>query len=362
MRIGCAVSLLGSSLLFLPDSAQAQGTRRVSFQVENRDGTPRARILIEVRDSADGRTLENRTDNAGIAQFDLAAGRYYYEALDEGRSLARGSFTVPALQVAQQVELILNVPIPDLTPSNRFNLNDINYFSSGGAGGRESATGESYSAQVKFRVSVRYRIIDLTSIKDSISGIYATFSQQSLWNIRDSSAPFFDNNYRPGAFLYLRAFAQPKNLRPYFGVVHESNGRSGPQSRGWNRAYAGMTFGRVNSDVFSGGVALWLPWGVEEQHADIVDFAGRGEAEFYWQPHARDGDPGLLTVHTRTRVWGKQILSNAELNVLLHLNAVQCLSKLSAALHFQVFHGSAETLLTYRDRRTVARVGLAVLR
>lgn len=346
-----------------PAASQVAEARRVVFLVTDAHGMGVSDAVVTVRDSTGVLAREQATRASGEATFHLPLGTYAYSIAVRGIDVAKGQVDVGdagVLALSKQPGILVNSPVPGLPASDRFNLNDINYFSTGPDGRRPTALADTYASQVKFRVSIRYKLSNLPLTKDAVAGVYATYAQQSLWNIRDESAPFFDNNYRPGVFLYTPEITGA--ARAYAGVMHESNGREEPQSRGWNRLFGGITVGRVNHSRVSGGATVWHAFGLEQNNMTLRDYAGRGEAEVYVQPFATKGEPGLVTVHARTRLAGKSLITNAELNLLLQPSSLPSFHWLSAAIHAQLFRGYAETLRVFDHRHTSFRLGLALFR
>ena len=89
-----------------------------------------------------------------------------------------------------------------------------------------------------------------------------------------------DKNYEPEMFLSLDnnweifGFTNRVNI---FGLANQSNGRSEPLSRSWNRLYAGFVFERGN---FASGLKIWwrIPEDAEDDNnPDIEDYLGNFE-------------------------------------------------------------------------------------
>lgn len=121
--------------------------------------------------------------------------------------------------------------------------------------------------EVKFQLSIK------TPVWDNIFGehgtLYAAYSQISFWQAYNTqvSAPFRENNYEPELFLSFETGYRLPGLTSQvvsIGVNHQSNGRSEPLSRSWNRIIANL--------VFSVGERTYLtlrPWyRIPESNAD----------------------------------------------------------------------------------------------
>lgn len=109
---------------------------------------------------------------------------------------------------------------------------------------------------------------DALGLGEKISFAYA---QNSWWQITQDSAPFRESNYRPE--LYVSApvpFADELKI----GVMHESNGKGGEESRSWNRLYAQSTW---SADGFSITPRAWYAFWLDRTNEDIADYMGYGD-------------------------------------------------------------------------------------
>jgi phospholipase A1 len=111
---------------------------------------------------------------------------------------------------------------------------------------------------------------------------YFAYTQLAMWQLynNDISSPFRDTNYEPELFLLFKndwrifGFTNRVNL---LGFVHQSNGRSEPLSRSWNRVFASFVFKRGNL-AFS--IKPWnrIHEGIDvDDNPDIEDFLGNFE-------------------------------------------------------------------------------------
>ncbi len=95
--------------------------------------------------------------------------------------------------------------------------------------------------EVKFQLSLAFPLWRGILGENSLLG--ASYTQKSWWQLSNSkeSAPFRETNYEPQLFL---GFATDYQLAGWtlrdveMGYNHDSNGRSDPTSRSWNRLYA----------------------------------------------------------------------------------------------------------------------------
>jgi len=152
------------------------------------------------------------------------------------------------------------------------------------------------------------------------------------------------------------------------GLEHESNGRDGVDSRGWNRFYgfinAGAYFG---TDVYATlGLKGWLPpFAVDQYNHDIVDYLGYGEgtAVLGYDPGQPTwwggGDVGVKYFHGKSGGWGRQ---GTELFAQWRPAYDDRVSfwRFTPYIYAQFFHGYAEYLLNYNQKDTAFRIGFYV--
>lgn len=101
--------------------------------------------------------------------------------------------------------------------------------------------------EVKFQLSIK------TPLWENMFGdngtLYVAYSQVALWQAYNSkiSAPFREINFEPEVFLAFRTDYRLAGLTGTLmtlGFTHQSNGRSEPLSRSWNRVVANFVFNR----------------------------------------------------------------------------------------------------------------------
>ena len=112
------------------------------------------------------------------------------------------------------------------------------------------------------------------------------YTQRSFWQVYTPrlSRPFRETNYEPEVIATFSTGNQEDGWKLLnLGLVHQSNGRSLPQSRSWNRVYAqaGWEWGRLS--VL--GRAWWrIPEDPEKNdNPDITDYLGYGDVLLRWQ-------------------------------------------------------------------------------
>ena len=142
---------------------------------------------------------------------------------------------------------------------------------------------------IKFQLSFSRRITateemsdtPLIGALDDDSPLFFAFTQRAWWDICRHSSPFRETNYAPSLF-----WSRPHRLfgvdtRVFVGYIHESNGRDGDASTGWDRVFvrARVPFGRSDRAPrrWTADLALWEPFKVSDNNPDLEQFAGYGE-------------------------------------------------------------------------------------
>lgn len=180
--------------------------------------------------------------------------------------------------------------------------------------------------------------------------LWMAYTQLAHWQVYNEalSRPFRELNYEPEVMLNfpMKVKVGPATLRMAgVGLNHQSNGRSLPYSRSWNR----ITFhlGVVGDDW-----QLFLrPWvrldDADDENPEITDFLGRASATFVY----RLGDHGLYS-NLRSNLSAGHHRGSVELNYLFPIKG-------TLRGHVQFFHGYGETLIDYNHRQTTLGIGLS---
>lgn len=144
------------------------------------------------------------------------------------------------------------------------------------------------SVEAEFQISFKAR---LWATDNRRFGVWAAYTQQSQWQIYNDelSRPFRETNYQPELMVSAQpdlSFAGFTWKLFNFGYNHQSNGRSDPISRSWDRLVA--EFG-----IERGNFALLLrPWIVlsdgDDDNPNITDYYGYGDitAVYKWGDHS----------------------------------------------------------------------------
>ncbi|CCJ90903.1 Phospholipase A1 precursor [Cronobacter turicensis 564] len=128
--------------------------------------------------------------------------------------------------------------------------------------------------EVKFQLSLAFPFWRGIMGPNSVLG--ASYTQKSWWQLSNSgqSSPFRETNYEPQLFL---GFATDYDLAGWtlrdveFGYNHQSNGRSDPTSRSWNRLYTRLM--AQNGDWLV-EVKPWYVIGDTDDNPNITKYMG----------------------------------------------------------------------------------------
>ena len=134
--------------------------------------------------------------------------------------------------------------------------------------------------EIKYQLSLKSPL--WTEIADSTISLWMAFTLQSWWQAYSSqiSAPFRETNYEPEIFaaLPVKASLLGLNVREVaLGLSHQSNGRTDPLSRSWNRVTSRVLFDNGN---LAGYVKLWarIPEGAaDDDNPNIERYMGQAE-------------------------------------------------------------------------------------
>ena len=209
------------------------------------------------------------------------------------------------------------------------------------------------STEAKFQLSFKTKAIE--NIFGDNGDLWLGYTQSSRWQVynEDESRPFRETNYEPEASLIFRSNYEIFGLSGrLLGLTfnHQSNGRSDPLSRSWNRVMLNVGLERDN-------FALMLrPWyrisedSEDDNNANIDDYVGRGDltAFYRWNEH----DFSVMLRHSLKG--GEDSHGAMQFDWAFPING-----KLRG--HFQLFDGYGESLIDYNHRATYAGIGVSLL-
>lgn len=209
------------------------------------------------------------------------------------------------------------------------------------------------SMEAKFQISLKTKAVENVFGKNG--DLWLGYTQSSRWQVYNSeeSRPFRETNYEPEASLMFRTNYNLLGLNGrLLGVTlnHQSNGRSDPLSRSWNRVMLNLGFEKDN-------FALMLrPWYRMEEdfnddnNPDIKNYMGRGDmtAFYRWKEH----DFSLMLRHS--------LKGGDDSHGAVQFDwAFPIKGKLRGNL--QIFDGYGESLIDYNHRATYVGLGVSLM-
>ena len=129
--------------------------------------------------------------------------------------------------------------------------------------------------ELKFSFSLeRPMLYDFFWLDEKISLAY---TQTSWWQVTQDSMPFRESNYQPEIFMQIPISSFDFIEYAKFGLMHESNGKDGANSRSWNKAYAETSLNFGNLSITP---RIWHSFYFDATNDDIRRYMGHGELKF----------------------------------------------------------------------------------
>jgi phospholipase A1/A2 len=215
----------------------------------------------------------------------------------------------------------------------------------------------------RFQISFKYQLFSSTGevarAFPAIRGLHLAYTQSSLWDLDSTSKPFVDTSYKPEVFYAMRRVdggrvADWLRLDLQAGFQHESNGKSGADSRSLNIAYLEpkVVLGSEDRFHFSLAPRAWVYVGGLDENPAIKNFRGYAglRSTLGW-------GNGLLLMATG-RLGDDANRGSLQLDLSYPLFRV-LYGNLGLYLYTQYF---GESLLRYNERTSVFRAGFALYR
>lgn len=209
------------------------------------------------------------------------------------------------------------------------------------------------STEAKFQISLKTKAVE--NLFGDNGDLWVGYTQSSRWQVynEDESRPFRETNYEPEASLMFRTNYEILGLNArLFGITlnHQSNGRSDPLSRSWNRAILNLGFERDN---FALMIRPWYRFdenAKDDNNPDIKDYVGRGDITAFYRKD--DHDFSLMLRHSLKGGDDSHGAVQFDWSFPIH-------GKLRG--QFQLFDGYGESLIDYNHRATYVGLGVSLL-
>lgn len=217
-----------------------------------------------------------------------------------------------------------------------------------------------------FQISLKTQLMNLSDWLPENQWVHSArlwgaYTQQSFWQVYSASQsrPMRDHNYSPELILSL-GLNKPGEVKQWaampdmlnLGVVHESNGRSEPLSRSWNRIY--LQGGWQLNDRYS---LLFRPWWripeskANDDNPDINKYMGYGDAVLRWDNEANT-TAASVTLRNNLRSDNKGYV---KLDV-----QYKPLKSESVRFYAMLASGYGVSLLDYNQAQTMFGIGFAI--
>lgn len=204
--------------------------------------------------------------------------------------------------------------------------------------------------EVKFQISFKIKLWE--DVLGKNMDLWGAYTQRSFWQVYNfaDSAPFRETDFEPELLLTIRTNYRLLGLRGRYinlGLSHQSNGRSEPLSRSWNRVMMNFGFER---DRF---VILLNAWyripedDADDDNPDIEDYLGYGQLNVFYLWH---GHRFGLLVRNNLQFHDNR----GALQLTWSFPLIRWVSG-----YVQYFNGYGESLLDYNA--SVNRIGIGFL-
>ncbi len=207
--------------------------------------------------------------------------------------------------------------------------------------------------EAKFQLSLKFKTLE--NILNTNGDLWFGYTQTSHWQIFNSenSRPFRETNYEPEASLIFPTHYNFLGLNGRllgFTLDHQSNGRSNPLSRSWNRAM--LNIGLERGDW----VVMLRPWyripenKSNDDNPDISNYIGRGDIQIThkWNGH----EFSLMLRHSLKTGSNSHGAAQFDWSFPIHNNLRG---------FAQIFTGYGESLIDYNHDSTSVGLGISLL-
>jgi outer membrane phospholipase A len=217
---------------------------------------------------------------------------------------------------------------------------------------------------VKFQFSFDYRLGTYrwgAPGAEKISTLRVGYTQRSVWDIEGESSPFYDSSYMPEFGIQTDSTRPPKHswftwMGWRLAFQHESNGKSGPESRSLNTVYLRPRFvlGDVDHWFFVVLPEIHTYVGDIEDNPAIKDYRGYGKLKFYF---GRNDGPTMGVSGWMGKDWEHPTY---QLDLAWPLKTGRY--SLDTYLYIQYFNGYGESLRSYDEKSDALRFGVGLVR
>jgi phospholipase A1 len=206
--------------------------------------------------------------------------------------------------------------------------------------------------EVKFQLS--FKIPVLVDIADLPISLYFGYTQVSFWQAYNSSnsSPFRETNYQPEMFLqWLHNRKLGGNW--YFklatlNLTHQSNGKTEPASRSWNRIESKLVLENGN---FMLALNPWIRFTEDKEsdnNPDLLDYYGHGKIVALYKIGKQN-----VSISSRNNIESGFSKGSLEFNWSFPLHG-----KIRG--YFQIFSGYGNSLIEYNQYSNTVGLGISL--
>lgn len=227
------------------------------------------------------------------------------------------------------------------------------YPSSPSAGHSVTNSVDLQSSEAKYQLSLKTKLVE--DVFGNNGDLWFGYTQVSHWQVfnAQTSRPFRETNYEPEAMLVWRTDYSLAGWRGRYASLslnHQSNGRSLPLSRSWNRVIAAVGF---EKDEWTLTIRPW--WRIPESSSqddnpDISNYLGRADIQL--TRHIGDHELSLMLRHS--------LRGGANSHGALQLDYAFPLAG-GMRGHLQWFSGYGESMIDYNHRANYYGAGVSLL-
>lgn len=226
--------------------------------------------------------------------------------------------------------------------------NYISFGSMDNVDGSLPFSGESFD--IKFQLGMKFSLFPQIEGLSSLAPLKFGYSQRSWWDIAEPSAPFKEHNYNPEVFWdFTENLAKPSSytrlhIFDTVGFEHQSNGRDGPESRSWDRAYA--TRHLRLSEVWSWTFKYWQIINRGESNRDIEGYLGSAEITTHFDLN------NWLQVNLKTLLGRESDKLSYQVDLIVPMS-----QWVNSRFYLSYYNGFGEALINYNQKSTSLRAG-----
>jgi phospholipase A1 len=209
------------------------------------------------------------------------------------------------------------------------------------------------NVEAKFQLSLKAKVWQ--GVFGDAGDLWVGYTQSSRWQVYNSqlSRPFRETDYEPEAMLVFNTHYQVlgwDGRMLSIGLNHQSNGRSDPLSRSWNRVIANVGFER------DGWTVMLRPWWrvpearSDDNNPDIGNYMGRAEMQVVHEWHGQEF--GMLLRHSLRG--GSRSHGSARFSWSFPMAG-------NLRGYMEVFKGYGESLIDYNHNATYLGLGVSLL-